>query len=260
VKHASQLKEFISIDDYNTQLQACTTIQEKQTLNDSVFETIKCGILNNAKKASNNYENNIPDKELDENGIVELTHFGKKWVLHPKNGTKWVKQVCGVYTVRSKQEDDLLKAFLEQISKRKEKIKRQREEQERLERELREEKEREERRQRERKERKEREAKEARETWERKREEERQRDQKRKREKDYDLFNKSVYIRFRESCRYFNIDKTCSYSQVKSIYRKLSMETHPDKGGDADEFKCVSNAYENITSYKKIIEPQWDKC
>lgn len=36
------------------------------------------------------------------------------------------------------------------------------------------------------------------------------------------------------------------WSEIKSRYRQLVMETHPDRGGDADEFARVRDAYETL--------------
>jgi len=39
-----------------------------------------------------------------------------------------------------------------------------------------------------------------------------------------------------------------SHSDVKKAYRKLASKHHPDKGGDAEQFKRISEAYEQITN------------
>lgn len=38
----------------------------------------------------------------------------------------------------------------------------------------------------------------------------------------------------------------CSESELKSAYKKLAMKHHPDRGGDEEEFKRVTEAYEMI--------------
>ena len=48
---------------------------------------------------------------------------------------------------------------------------------------------------------------------------------------------------------YYNIlgvSKDASQDEIKKKYRKLSLQHHPDRGGDAEQFKKVSEAYENI--------------
>lgn len=40
------------------------------------------------------------------------------------------------------------------------------------------------------------------------------------------------------------LDKTAKWSEVKSAYRKLVMQHHPDKGGDPATFRRIQGAYE----------------
>ena len=42
------------------------------------------------------------------------------------------------------------------------------------------------------------------------------------------------------------VSKDASQDEIKKKYRKLSLQHHPDRGGDAEKFKEVSEAYENI--------------
>lgn len=44
------------------------------------------------------------------------------------------------------------------------------------------------------------------------------------------------------------LSKTYSEKELKSAYRKRSIETHPDKGGSTEEFLKVSEAYELLSS------------
>ena len=44
---------------------------------------------------------------------------------------------------------------------------------------------------------------------------------------------------------------------IKKAYRKRAMETHPDKGGDEEEFKAAANAYETLSDDAK--KSQYDK-
>ena len=39
-----------------------------------------------------------------------------------------------------------------------------------------------------------------------------------------------------------------SDEEIKKAYRKLAMKHHPDKGGDAEKFKEISSAYQELTS------------
>lgn len=47
-----------------------------------------------------------------------------------------------------------------------------------------------------------------------------------------------------------NLDPVSSptLKQIDRAYKKAALRTHPDKGGDADMFKAVTDAYEIITS------------
>lgn len=48
---------------------------------------------------------------------------------------------------------------------------------------------------------------------------------------------------------YYNVlgvSKDASQDEIKKKYRKLSLQHHPDRGGDAEQFKKISEAYENI--------------
>ena len=47
------------------------------------------------------------------------------------------------------------------------------------------------------------------------------------------------------------IEKNATDADIKSAYRKLAMENHPDKGGDANIFANISNAYETLKDPQK---------
>ncbi len=42
---------------------------------------------------------------------------------------------------------------------------------------------------------------------------------------------------------------------LKSAFRKRSMETHPDKGGSAEEFNRVKSAYVEIKKFARLASP-----
>lgn len=47
------------------------------------------------------------------------------------------------------------------------------------------------------------------------------------------------------------IDKDADENAIKRAYRKLAMKHHPDKGGNAEEFKKIGEAYETLSNPKK---------
>jgi molecular chaperone DnaJ len=42
------------------------------------------------------------------------------------------------------------------------------------------------------------------------------------------------------------VEKTATQDEIKKIYRKLAKENHPDKGGDEEKFKKISEAYNTL--------------
>lgn len=63
--------------------------------------------------------------------------------------------------------------------------------------------------------------------------------------------------------RYFNVDKRlaalavfaldedCSWSEIRSAFRRQAALHHPDRGGDAEQFCRVRDAYELLASYQR---------
>ena len=57
------------------------------------------------------------------------------------------------------------------------------------------------------------------------------------------------------------VPKNASFEQIKKQYRKLSLEHHPDRNGDAEMFKRISEAYQNLSdensrrAYDQSINP-----
>ena len=56
--------------------------------------------------------------------------------------------------------------------------------------------------------------------------------------------NESLY-------KILNVNKKASTSEIKKAYHKLAMKNHPDKGGDADKFKEITDAYEILSNDEK---------
>ena len=57
------------------------------------------------------------------------------------------------------------------------------------------------------------------------------------------------------------VPKNASFDQIKKQYRKLSLEHHPDRNGDAEKFKQINEAYQNLSdennrrAYDQSINP-----
>ena len=47
------------------------------------------------------------------------------------------------------------------------------------------------------------------------------------------------------------VDKEATFDQIKKAYRKLAIKHHPDKGGDPEKFKEITNAYETLSDREK---------
>ena len=47
------------------------------------------------------------------------------------------------------------------------------------------------------------------------------------------------------------IERTSTPEQIKTAYRKLARKHHPDKGGDPEKFKKISEAYSILSDISK---------
>lgn len=51
-----------------------------------------------------------------------------------------------------------------------------------------------------------------------------------------------------------NLSPNCSIEEIKKNYKKLAVEHHPDKGGEENKFKEISNAYSILSDPQKRAE------
>ena len=47
------------------------------------------------------------------------------------------------------------------------------------------------------------------------------------------------------------VSENSSQGDIKKAFRKLSLKHHPDRGGDAEEFKKINEAYSTLGDVEK---------
>ncbi len=47
------------------------------------------------------------------------------------------------------------------------------------------------------------------------------------------------------------VPRDATDEDIKRAYKKLAMQHHPDKGGDAEQFQKISQAYETLSDPEK---------
>jgi DnaJ-class molecular chaperone len=50
------------------------------------------------------------------------------------------------------------------------------------------------------------------------------------------------------------VQKDASQNDIKKVYRKLAVQYHPDKGGDSEKFKNITEAYNTLSNSNKRRE------
>ncbi|KAJ1486342.1 DnaJ domain-containing protein, partial [Baffinella frigidus] len=48
-----------------------------------------------------------------------------------------------------------------------------------------------------------------------------------------------------------DVEPDADEGQLKKAYKKVALKNHPDKGGDPEKFKEISNAYEVLSDPEK---------
>lgn len=62
------------------------------------------------------------------------------------------------------------------------------------------------------------------------------------------------------------IPPSADVEEIKAAFRNLSMQHHPDQGGDADKFLEVRDAYKILSevksrrNYDALLNLTWDRC
>jgi hypothetical protein len=55
--------------------------------------------------------------------------------------------------------------------------------------------------------------------------------------------------RVRDALEVLGLSHPCTADELKAAYRRLSMETHPDRGGSAEAFRRIDEAYDIIDMF-----------
>lgn len=61
---------------------------------------------------------------------------------------------------------------------------------------------------------------------------------------------------YMEACEFLGVQIDTSLAECKVIYRRLAQRHHPDRGGDAEKFKTLTEAYRIFAHYR----PQMDEA
>lgn len=65
------------------------------------------------------------------------------------------------------------------------------------------------------------------------------------------FFNPNQNINNTEYYNLLNVNKNATSSEIKKSYRKLAMKHHPDKGGDSELFKKITEAFQVLSDDNK---------
>ena len=49
------------------------------------------------------------------------------------------------------------------------------------------------------------------------------------------------------------VKESSTDDEIKKAFRKLSMKHHPDRGGDAEQFKKINEAYQTLGDSENIL-------